>query len=387
MKMCDFCVMDETDPDFRIRTDPFERVERFHSSGHINGCNNCIKWFQNAPSYIPSYPNGNDDITEVLDALRRRAGGDYDAVLGVSGGLDSACAAYIISEIYTKYGMDILLVHLNDGWDSEEASHNVSQIVKMTGYDFEESYVDGTEFADLIRAYLRAGVVGIEAPTDNLIMTSLYDTMKKHHLNNIIGGNNFRAEGLAPNAWEYPLHDGRNIKSIHRHFGTIPLKNLKFTTTFGKFWFLNSRRIKELRILNEIGVEYLKNAKKNMINEWDIIEYGIKHYENRFTRFIEGYFYPKRFGFEKRRAHYSSMICGGLMTREEALRLMEQPYYKTDEALQSDKDFFLKNIGIDEDQFNEFLRAPVHQHTEFTTNKWDLRVLKMLSPVRKILKK
>ena len=50
-----------------------------------------------------------------------------------------------------------------------------------------------------------------------------------------------------------------------------------------------------------------------------------KHHESRFTRFYEDYWMPRKFGYEKRRAHFSSLIMTGQMTRQEALERIAKP--------------------------------------------------------------
>ena len=49
-----------------------------------------------------------------------------------------------------------------------------------------------------------------------------------------------------------------------------------------------------------------------------------KHFESRFTRFYEDYWLPKRFGFDKRRAHFSSLIMTKQLSRKLALKRIEK---------------------------------------------------------------
>jgi hypothetical protein len=50
-----------------------------------------------------------------------------------------------------------------------------------------------------------------------------------------------------------------------------------------------------------------------------------KHHESRFTRFFEDYWLPRKFGFDRRHAHFSSLILTGQMTRQEALDRIAAP--------------------------------------------------------------
>ena len=66
---------------------------------------------------------------------------------------------------------------------------------------------------------------------------------------------------------------------------------------------------------------YIKEeAMQELVDKFGWQQYAHKHYESRFTRFYEGYWLPTKFGYDKRRAHFSSLILTGQMTRDEALR-------------------------------------------------------------------
>ena len=96
-------------------------------------------------------------------------------------------------------------------------------------------------------------------------------------------------------------------------------------------------------------------------------DYGGKHYESVWTRFFQGYYLPKKFGYDKRRAHYSSMICSGLLTRDQALNMMDEPIYPT-ELLKSDMSFVVKKFGLTINEFNHLLEEPPKKATEYPSN-------------------
>jgi|SRR3989304_732482 len=55
---------------------------------------------------------------------------------------------------------------------------------------------------------------------------------------------------------------------------------------------------------------------------------GGKHEENIFTHWYQSFWLFERYGIDKRKAHFSSLINSGQMTRKEALDLlMESPVY------------------------------------------------------------
>lgn len=369
MAVCEFCVMDKTDL-------PFLKIP---SCGRPS-CSSCSEYYLNAKQYLGT----GRSLQDIVHELQKRAKGNYHAVLGISGGVDSTYVAYLMSQFDD---LDVLLVHLNDGWNSDKAEYNVKQIVKQTGYDYEEIGVDTRETKDITLAYLKAGVLtALEALTDNLIMTAIHDAADKHGLNNIIGGSNYQCEGVAVSAWQYSPADATNIRDIHKKFGTMPLKNTKLMTILRKQWRVYVKGIWNYRPLNHVPSLNIFKAKETLCSEWDFQDYHRKHGENRYTRFVTGYILPHRLGIDKRKQYYSSLICSGQMSRTLALDLLKEPPY-SEEELEVDKEFFMRKLSIDDDQFDALMLRPVRSPTEFKTHKWDLRILKMFRPLRGLLRR
>jgi hypothetical protein len=68
-----------------------------------------------------------------------------------------------------------------------------------------------------------------------------------------------------------------------------------------------------------------KDAEDLLFQKYGWEKFKHKHHESRFTRFYEDFWLPRKFGFEKRRAHFSSLILTGQMSREEALLRIAKP--------------------------------------------------------------
>ena len=96
--------------------------------------------------------------------------------------------------------------------------------------------------------------------------------------------------------------------------------------------------------------------------------YGRKHGESLFTKLFQNYYLPTKFGFDKRRPHFSSLIVSGQLTREVALKKLEEPLYDPQE-LEDDISYFCKKMCISRRQFDEFMTAPAHHYTDF--RNWD----------------
>lgn len=58
-----------------------------------------------------------------------------------------------------------------------------------------------------------------------------------------------------------------------------------------------------------------KDAEEELERLFGWRQHWHKHHESRFTRFYEDYWMPRKFGYHKRRAHFSSLIMTGQMTR------------------------------------------------------------------------
>lgn len=282
----------------------------------------------------------------------------YDCIIGVSGGVDSTYLAYIAGQLNLR----VLTVHFDNGWNSELAVKNIENICSKLNFDLFTYVVDWDEFKDVQLAYLKASVVDIEAITDHAINAVLLKTASKHGIKHILSGTNIVTEATLPSYWIYNKGDARNIKDIHKNYGSLTLKTFPFCDVWERKYY----RIKGITSIALLDyVDYKKDKAKEIIsNELGWRDYGGKHYESIFTRFYQGYILPTKFSIDKRKAHLSNLIFSGQMTREEALRELEKPMYP-EEQFQVDKEFVLKKLELNELEFDEIMKSPRREHTEF----------------------
>ena len=114
--------------------------------------------------------------------------------------------------------------------------------------------------------------------------------------------------------------------------------------------------------------------------------YGGKHYESRFTKFFQSYYLPQKFKFDKRRAHLSSLIVSGQMSRETALKIMKEDVYSADE-IGNDMEYVAKKLDWSLQEFKAIIDLPPNRHQDFPTNERLFRVgLKSKNYLRKLLK-
>jgi N-acetyl sugar amidotransferase len=371
-QQCTRCILDTND-------DPFIS---FDSAGL---CNHCRDYDKKEKELVYKGAEGKKRLAETVEQIKSAGKGKaYDCILGVSGGVDSTYLACKAKEL----GLRTLCVHFDNGWNSELAVKNIENIVSKLGFSLETYVVNWPEFRDIQLAYFKADVVDIEAITDHAITGTIYKLAAQYGIKYILTGNNIATELVLPSHWIFHKADAENIKDIHRKYGTVKLNNYPFFNSKAKHVYKMVKGIKTIDLLNYMP--YIKSEVKEIIQkELDWRDYGGKHYESVFTRFYQGYILPNKFGIDKRKAHFSNLICSGQMTKNQSVEELKQPVYPQ-ELLNSDKEFVLKKLGFSEEEFEAYIRRPRREHTEFKTEQslyHNYPVLKPLKPIGNLIKK
>jgi N-acetyl sugar amidotransferase len=302
---------------------------------------------------------------EKIAAEIKEAGKDlpYDCIMGLSGGVDSTYVAYLAKQL----GLRPLAVHFDNGWNSELAVMNIENIITRLGFDLHTNVINWNEFRDLQIAYLKASVVDIEAITDHAIFASLYRLAGEKKIKYILSGTNVQTENTLPKSWIHPKGDHINIQSIHKAYGSLPLKTFPFSNAKVKRYYQQVMGVRSISVINY--VEYNKKKVKALIQkELGWRDYGGKHYESVWTRFYQGYILPAKFKIDKRKAHLSDLIFGGQITRAEALEELAQPMYDP-KQFAIDYEFVLKKLGLTEKEFADIMATPPRSHYDFDYEK------------------
>ena len=325
-------------------------------------CNYYYEYFEKEHQHVKKGKEGADFFQKKINEIKQAGKNKpYDCILGLSGGVDSSYLAYLAK----KEGLRPLVVHFDNGWNSELAVKNIETIVSLLGFDLYTYVINWEEFKDLQLAYLKASVIDIEVITDHAIAATLYQLAAKHKINYFLSGYNIVTEAILPKAWVFSKQDAENIKDIHKHYGTVPLKTFPMLTMAKKRYYSMLMNVESVPLLNY--VDYNKNKVKDLLQkELNWKDYGGKHYESIWTRFYQGYILPEKFKVDKRKAHLSTLICSGQITKEEALEELKQPIYNANQ-LEEDKEFVLKKLGLSENQFNKLMALSPHPHTKFKT--------------------
>jgi N-acetyl sugar amidotransferase len=293
-------------------------------------------------------------IDEIIHTIKKDGvGKKYDCIIGVSGGIDSTYLCYKAKE----YGLRVLCVHFDNGWNSQDAVNNIENILKKLDFDLFTYVIDWPEFKDIQLAYFKAGVIDIEAVTDIAIFNSLDMICGEQKIGYILDGRNIWTETTLPRIWTNK--DPNNLFAIHKKFGTIPIKN--YPATFKNERFISpAGSYTSIPLLNYL--DYNKAKVKELIKtELNWSDYGGKHYESVFTRFYQGYILPVKFNADKRKAHLSNLIFSGQITKEQAQEEIKKPIYPHG-MLEIDKTFVLKKLGFSEQEFSEYLKKDAVPH-------------------------
>ncbi|MCB9046935.1 MAG: N-acetyl sugar amidotransferase [Chitinophagales bacterium] len=342
---CKKCILDSTD-------DPNIKLD---SEGV---CNYCHEYDRKYKECVLTGTAAEKKINDIVQKIKSsKPEGEYNCILGLSGGVDSSYLALLAK----KYDLKPLCLHFDNGWNSELAVKNIENIVNKLGFELETYVINWPEFRDLQRAYLKAGVIDIEALTDHAIFAALYQTAVDRNIKYVLSGFNIVTEGIMVDNWTYRKADYINILDIHEHYGEIPLKSYPMMNRKLKKKINNW--VETVEFLN--WIDYNKQEVKNQLQkELDWKDYGGKHYESIFTRFYQAYILPVKFKVDKRKVHLSNLICSGQITREEALEEMKKPLYD-EQQLKVDREFVLKKLGYTSEEFDEIMRTPPRRHDEF----------------------
>jgi N-acetyl sugar amidotransferase len=355
-QQCKRCIMDTTDPEIYFDND--------------GNCNHCNAFFKLAPNYIYQGEASDKKLSELVEKIKKDGKkSDYDCIIGVSGGVDSTYVAYIAK----KLGLRILAFHFDNGWNSELAVKNIENIVKKLDVDYQTWVVDWIEFRDIQLSFLKSSLANAETPSDHAFLAATYHLCKKHNVKYFLSGSNFATEGILPKSWGYNAKDVKHLKAVHKQFGKIPFKTYPLLGFYKEFYYTYIKKIKMIRLLNYIP--YVKeDAMKVIEKELGWVYYGGKHYESIFTRFFQAYYLPKKFNFDKRLAHLSTLICAGEITRDKALEEIQKDAYPPD-LLVTDKLYVEKKLGLNSNELENIINAPAKHYTDYPNDSKRLKFI------------
>jgi len=348
---CTRCVMDSSDPAI--------------SFDKMGVCSHCHYFDSTVYNYWWPNEDGKRKLDAIINGIKEKnAKKSYDCIMGISGGVDSSYLALVLKE----YGLRVLAVHVDAGWNSEMAVSNIENVINHCNFDLHTHVVNWNDMKKLQLAYLKSGLANQDVPQDHVFFAVLHKFAVKTNNNVFMSGGNVATEYILPQSWQGNAMDRINLKAIYKKFGGEPLEDYETIGLWDLYVLFRLRGMKEVRPLN-----YMPYAVNDAIPELEKVgwrNYGRKHGESFFTKFFQNYILPERYGYDKRIAHLSSRILSGEITRPYALEVLKEPLYDPQE-LEVDKKYFCKKMGITQSDLDGFIQAPPRYYDEFPN--WDLQ--------------
>lgn len=367
VRICSRCVMDSSNPQIAF---------------DVNGvCNCCTDAVTRMPLEWFAGDEGRQRLAAMAERLRAAGRGKpYDAMIGLSGGVDSAYLAHLLR---TEFDLRLLAVHVDGGWNTEAAVRNIEVLVRALHIDLHTYVVEWEEMRDLQLAFLRASVLNQDIPQDHAFFSTLYRTARAFGIRDFLSGVNFSSECIVPPGWGYPAMDGRHMRAVHARFGQGRLDTFPVMGALEYLWMTRVRRQLVIhRPLNCLNYDKTQ-AKALLMERYGYKDYGGKHSESRFTKFYQDIYLPVRYGFDKRRLHLSSQIVSGQIARQAALEELATPICAPDQARHELK-FVAKKLRISVDELSVLMAQPPVEHEQYPNSA---RLYRMGASLKRLMRR
>ena len=363
-QICSRCIMDTSDPEIT-----------FNVQGH---CNHCVTALKMLDYFSQIRANESKTISDVVEEIKLHPGKEgFHAIIGVSGGVDSSYLVHMLS----KQNIKLLAVHVDAGWNSIEAVRNINTMVSTLDIDLETIVIDWEEMKSLQVAYLKSGVINQDVPQDHAFFSSLYKLAKKFHIKYVISGSNYATESILPQSWGQNAMDGRQLIQINKKYGFQKLS--KYPVTFLRDLYFHIYVLRNYRVVAPLNfVDYSKETAMELLKkEYNWKDYGGKHKESRFTDYFQEIYLPNRFSIQKKRAHLSSLIVNGEISREKAIEIIASS--KLEELDRANlQQFVATKLGITVDELTKLEDLPYVDDREFANEAYLNELITKLVKIR-----
>jgi N-acetyl sugar amidotransferase len=363
--------------------DSTDKKIQFDENGRCDHCQN----FNN--NIFPNWHTGKKGLSELEKVAKKikheGVNKDFDCIIGLSGGLDSSYTAYIAKEIM---GLRPLLFHVDAGWNTNQAVGNIEKLVNGLGVELYTEVINWKEMQDLQLAFFKSQTPDQDIPQDTAFFSALYKFARQNKIKYVLTGGNYSTECCRePDEWgAFPGIDKTLIGDIHKKFGLRKLKT--FPIIDALVYKIFYHKILGMKVFKPLDlVPFIKKDAETLLNEkygWKSFQH--KHHESRFTRFYEDYWMPRKFGYEKRRAHFSSLIITGQMTRDEATERLKTPEMD-DKFMKSEFEFVANKLGLTVSELQEIFdgnNKNFHDYkNKYKIISWAGRLLNMLGLERR----
>lgn len=285
-------------------------------------CSRCL-----LTSDITNIENGYCDFCRLHDELEKNSELDFMKILtnlfvrgekvliGISGGLDSS---YLLWYTVKILGLPVLALHFDNGWNTPTAEFNMRLLVEKLGVDLVRVRKD-VYYDRLCGALLAAGVKDADIANDMYMADIMQTTAKRYGIKYVFNGHNFREEGSTPLDWTYM--DAKYIQSVYEWAYGEKLRTKHLQT----FWKQIKSGVKQIRVFHYMNIPFIDRY--NTMIDFGLRDYGPKHSENIYTKFIGYDLLPNKWGIDKRIIYLSAQIRSGVLTKEEAMEELKEGVY------------------------------------------------------------
>lgn len=328
MKFCTKCIMPDTRPGIT-----------FNREGVCIACQN------NERKKAVNWDQRFEELKKLCDKYRRKKEGQYDCIIAVSGGKDSHYQVYVMKELMN---MNPLLITIEDPFTSTEAGkHNIDNISEAFGCNL-ISFKPNRRAAKIISRYMFENYGRPLWYVDRLLYTVPLYYASSLNIPLLVYGENV--------SYEYGGVDDEETYSARLQVfnGVAPDVDLEELVAAGvsrdELAYLEAPNEELLNSLDPIYLSYFVewNAVKNyefaktrgfkdLTHEWD----RTNHIENFNQIDSYGYLlnawmkYPK-FGHAYATDYAARWVRYGLLTREEAVKLVEEKDHALDPQIVED---------------------------------------------------
>lgn len=352
-KICTNCVMDVTDSNIL-----------FDEQGI---CERCNEYYENI---LPKWNKGEGhelELNTLVDRMKQEGKGKkYDCILGMSGGFDSS---YMLHFAIKELKLRPLVFHIDAGWNLPVAEDNIKKMIEKLGVDLKVEKINWNEIRDMQLAFFKSGVPHLDTPQDHAFVAVLDKYAVDNDIKYILNGGNISTEVIVnPDSWSYWGTDKKHIDDILNRFGTIPIKEYPFTSILRrKLYMPYIKGVKVVKLLNYIP--YIKaDAEELLKKEYGWEPYSQKHFEDILTKFLEGYWLPKRFGYDVRKPQFSSLILTGQMKRDEALEKLKMPPLSEKEGEEL-FNLVATKLEIPSKELRDYMELPLKSYKDYKNSE------------------
>lgn len=334
-------------------------------------CSDCYTFYNDI---LPTWNFGEgheEELATLIKQIKEAGNGkDYDCIVGFSGGLDSS---YLLHMAVTEWGLRPLVFHIDSGFDLPVGANNVKKITDKLGLDLHVEHIDPDDMRNFQIACFRTGLAGcLDYPQDHAFVAILDEYAVKHDIKYILNGYNTACEVIAnPKTHSKNCGAGTDkafLRDVIRRHSPESLENYQFTNVIRRKIVLPY--LKGVRVVKPLDlIPYTKKIALEVLErEYRFEPYEQKHFESLMTKFLEGYWLPKRFGFDVRHHQLSSLILTGQMARDEAIAVLSKPPLTEEEGRELFEQVAEK-LQISEDELQGYMDMPLWEN-HYKSSDW-----------------